>query len=277
MGKVGIANRIEQSGMESDAFSASFRLGGLYDTRVGSTFSGTTNADEADSGLAASLSAGWQFPSTGPVGFRLDYGAYGAFYQDYNEYNFIDQTISFEPQYDAGQLIYSLPMGYGFVLEDNSSDMSRYSISPTLTWLPTSSKDHAISVFGSFFKINDLDDVRVDGVVIDGMVNDNVTLDEDGTGVGAGCAYMMFFKNKSRIRLSLDYQHVTYDSDLRYYGMTSKNNRRDDIFTSAIDVQWQITPLLAVYSSYSYVHSSSNATLYDYGRNIVEGGVAIRY
>jgi hypothetical protein len=117
-GPVRSASPLEGGGIENlydhqqggvSPFNAELRLGGLYDSRVGSTSGGSGDADWA---LAAALTAGWQAPLKGHVGVRLDYRGYMDFHQDFHKFNLIDQTLSLEPQYKSGPFIYSLPLSF---------------------------------------------------------------------------------------------------------------------------------------------------------------------
>ncbi len=233
----------------------------MYDSRVGSA-SGGGDAD-SDTAFAATLSAGWQAPIEGDFGLRLDYGGYADFHQDFDEYDVIDQSVSFEPQYTSGQLTYSMPFAFNYALEDGDTDYNKYTISPTLTYLiPQTSQ--AIAVYGI-------------GSIIDDR--DNSSLNEDGEAIGVGCAYVLFFENSSRIRLSLDYQNTEYDARVVDYGTSSvsTDKRDDDSIVAGVDIQYQFTQFLGVYTNYSFIHSSSNVDIYDYGRHIVEAGIALKY
>jgi len=104
-------------------------------------------------------------------------------------------------------------------------------------------------------------------------------LDEDADALGIGCAYVLFFKNSSRVRLSLDYQNTEYDARVIDYNTTSVSNskRDDDTLVAGLDIQYQFTEIFGIYANYSYIHSSSNVSIYDYNRNIIEGGIAFKY
>ena len=154
---------------------------------------------DEDMALTAALTAGWQAPLKGNVGLRLDYRGYMDFHQDFHEYNLIDQTLSLEPQYKAGQFIFSLPLSFNLTMEDGEHDYNRYAVSPTLTYLIPDTRQ-AVSVYGIGARIDDRDK--------------NQFFDEDGVTLGGGCAYLYIFENKSRVRLSLNYQQTTYDNAL---------------------------------------------------------------
>jgi len=262
---------------DSKAIYAGLRLGGLYDSRVGSS-SGGGDAD-GDSAFAATLSAGWQAPLEGDFGFRLDYGGYADFHQDFDEYDVIDQSLSIEPQYTSGQLTYSLPVAFNYALEDGDTDYNKYTASPTLTYLiPETSQ--AVAVYGIGSIIADRDNPMLDpngNIMFD--QNGDTILDEDALSIGVGCAYVLFFDNSSRIRLSIDYQHTTYDALVVDYGTTSvsTDEREDDSLVAGIDIQYQFTKYIGIYTNYSFIHSNSNVDLYEYDRNIVEAGIAFKY
>lgn len=252
---------MEQMKSDSKPFYAGLRFGGLYDSRVGSSSGGS--GDDSDTAFAATLSAGWQAPIEGDFGLRLDYGGYADFHQDFSEYDVIDQSVSFEPQYTHGQLTYSMPFAFNYALEDGDTDYNKYTVSPTLTYLiPETSQ--AVAFYGI-------------GSIIDDR--DNNPLDEDADAIGGGCAYIMFFKNSSRVRLSVDYQNTKYDARVIDYNTTSvsTDKRDDDILVAGVDVQYQFTEILGIYTNYSFIHSSSNVDIYDYNRNIIEGGIALKY
>ena len=261
MGKGGIENRVEQMKTDAKSYYVGLRLGGLYDSRVGSASEGEDAG--SDTAFAATLSAGWQAPLTGDFGIRLDYGGYADFHQDFDEYDVIDQSISVEPQYTMGQLTYSLPVAFNYAMEDGETDYNKYTASPTLTYL-FSENEQAIALYaiGSIF-----DD------------RDNIVLDEDAEALGAGCAYLLFFKNSSRIRLSLDYQHSIYDAQVIDYQTlsVSRDEREDDLIVAGLDIQYQFTEIFGVYTNYSFIHSNSNVDLYEYDRHMVEAGIAFKF
>lgn len=237
------------------------RLGGLYDSKVGSASGGGDS--NSDTGFAATFAAGWQAPIEGDFGFRIDCGGYMDFHQDFDEYDVVDLSISFEPQYASGQLIYSMPVAFNYAMEDDDPDYNKYSVSPTLTYLiPKTSQ--AISFYGI-------------GTIIDDR--DNFVFDEDGDALGVGCAYILFFENSSRIRLSLDYQHTKYDALVIDYNTlsVSTDKREDDSIVAGVDIQYQFNKFFGIYTNYSFIHSNSNVDLYEYDRNIVEAGVAFKY
>lgn len=262
-------NRVAQQQTDASPFNADFRIGGLYDSRVGATSSEDLTSTREDSGTALVLTAnaGWQAPYEGDTGLRLDYSGYADFHQvkgkNLDQFDVIDQSLSLEPQYKNGQFVWSLPIIYNFVMEAGIEDYVRYGVSPTLTYLiPTTSQ--ALAVNGVFMRINDRDDVE--------------DLDEDGESFGGGCAYLYFFENKSRIKLSLDYQHTAYDERVtKYESSFSNDDRKDKTLTAGIDAQFQITTHVGLYTNYSFIHSNSNVSQYEYDRHVVEGGVAFKF
>jgi hypothetical protein len=263
-----IENKMMQLQKNASPFSASLRMGYLYDTRVGATSSDITGISAAnnhgDSAVATTLNAGYQMPSEDEFGLRFDYGGYADLHQDYREFDMIDQSVSVEPQYTSGNLIYSLPLAYNYVLQDNKSDYYRYVASPTATYvLPF--PNQAIAVNAMAAKIIDIDNIK--------------ELNEDGVTIGAGCAYLIFFEQSSRIRLSLDYQHTEYDAKLVDYAMgsVSQSHREDNILSANLDLQYNFTSHAGLFTSYTYAHSNSNIDVYEYDRSIIEGGIALRY
>jgi len=262
VGKGGIENRMQQQQADVSPYNAEFRIGGLYDSRVGSASGGED--EDADRAMAAMLTAGWQAPLTGDVGLRLDYSGYMDFHQDFGEYDVIDQSLSLEPQYTAGPFIYSLPLSINVVLEAGEDDYVRYSVSPTLTYLIPDTRQ-AVALYGIGAQIDDRDKNR--------------TLDEDGETLGVGCAYLYAFENKSRVRLSLDYQNTIYDARVVDYGTasTSRDERADNAIVAGLDILFQITGHFGLYINYAFIHSNSNVALYEYDRHVLAGGVSLKF
>ena len=261
MGKGGIENRMTQRQINVSPFSADLRIGGLYDSRVGSASGG--GGEDSDIALAATLNAGWQAPLEGDVGLRMDYNSYADLHQDFDEYDVIDQSISLEPQYNDGPFVHSLPITFNYAMEAGKRDYQRYSVAPTLTYLvPETSQ--AVALYGIGALIDDRDDVDTD---------------EDGESIGGGCAYLYFFQNKSRVRLSLDYQHTDYDARLFDYDMNPlhTDKRTDKIMSAGLDILFQLTSHFGLYTNYSFLHTTSNVEEYEYNRHLVEGGVALKF
>lgn len=262
MGKGGIENRMTQRQGDVSAFNADLRIGGLYDSRVGSMSGG--GDEDSDTALALTLNAGWQAPLEGDVGFRADYSGYTDFHQDFDEYDVIDQSISLEPQYNDGPFVHSLPIAFNYAMEDGETDYLRYSVAPTVTYFfPETS--YAVALYGMGALIDDRDDISA--------------LDEDGESLGGGCAYLYFFKNKSRVRLSLDYQHTEYDARLLDYDMNPMHTdkRSDNAVVAGLDLVFQLTSHFGIYTNYSFIHSNSNVDRYEYDRHVVEGGLSLRF
>jgi hypothetical protein len=258
----GIENLYEQQQDSVSPFNAELRLGGLYDSRVGSTSGGGGNADWA---MAAGLTAGWQVPLKGNVGLRLDYRGYMDFHQDFREYNLIDQTLSLEPQYKAGQFIFSLPLSFNLTMENGEHDYNRYAVSPTLTYLIPDTRQ-AVSVYGIHARIDDRDK--------------NQLFDEDGITWGTGFAYLYIFENKSRVRLSLNYQQTTYDNVLvSDYPPTSwsLDKRKDEAIAAGLDFLLPITDHFGLYINYAFIHSHSNVDMYKYDRYLAGVGVELKF
>jgi hypothetical protein len=263
VGKAGIENRVNQLKSGENPFNASLRLGGLYDSRVGAASSVRTNGQE-DTALAATLSTGYQFQTEGKLGLRADYIAYSDFYDDYNEFNVVDQTGSFEPQYEISEnLLFSLPLTYNYVLEDYETDSDRYSILPTITYY-ISQLNQAVAVSGTFSTLNDRDDISTD---------------EDGDSTGIGAAYMFSLMKNCLVKISVDYMNTEYDARLVDYmtGSTSQKHRDDDTTSANLDIQYNFTPNFGIFTSYTYIHAESNVKVYDYDRDIIGAGVLLRY
>jgi hypothetical protein len=263
VGKAGIENRVNQLRSGGKALSASLRLGGLYDSRVGAASSVSAGGKE-DMALAGTFNTGYQFQSEGKMGLRMDYIGYADFYEDYNEFNVIDQTGSFEPQYEISEnLLFSLPVTYNYVLEDYETDSDRYSILPTITYY-ISRLNQAVAVNGTFSTINDRDDISTN---------------EDGDSSGFGLAYMFFIEKNTMIRVSADYMNTEYDARLVDYmtGSSSLDHRDDDILSTNLDIQYNFTPNAGIFATYTYIKTDSNVKVYDYDRNIIGGGFLLRY
>lgn len=243
-------------------FYASLRVGGVYDSRVGST-SGD-DGEEGDRALAVTLYTGWQVPLAGAFGISFDYGGYADFHDDFDEYDVIDQNFSVVPQWTKDQFTFSMPLIFNYAMEGGDANYNRYTVLPTVTYLIPQTKQ-AVAVYG----IGSITDDR----------DDDKTLDEDGKTYGCGCAYLYFFENKSRIRLSLDYQNTKYDARVVDYGTgsVSAENREDDNIVAGLDIQYQLNKYNAIYCSYSYIHSNSNIDIYEYDRNIIKVGIAFKY
>jgi hypothetical protein len=257
----GIENLYDQQQDSASPFNAELRLGGLYDSRVGSTSGG---GDDEDMALTTALTAGWQAPLKGNAGLRLDYRGYMDFHQDFREYDLIDQTLSLEPQYKAGQFIYSLPLSFNLTMEDGEHDYNMYAVSPTITYLIPDTRQ-AVSFYGIGAQIDD---------------RDKNSFDEDGITLGGGCAYLYFFENKSRVRLSLNYQHTTYDNAIVLDYPTaslSSDKRKDDAIVAGLDILLHITDHFGLYINYAFIHSNSNVDLYEYDRHLVGGGVELKF
>lgn len=261
IGAGGIEYLVQQQQADVSPFNAELRLGGLYDSRVGST---SGSKEDADNALVARLSAGWQAPLKGAFGLRLDYRGFTDFYEDYREYNVIDQSLSVEPQYKTGRLIFSLPLSFNITLEDGRHDYNRYAVSPTFTYLIPDTKQ-ALAIYGIAAQVDDKDR--------------NDWLDEDGKTFGGGLAYLYYFANKSRVRLSLDYQHTTYDSYVWQYASTMdfSDKRESDVLVAGLDILFQITEHVGLYADYAFVHSNANVGLFEYDRHLVEGGLAVKF
>jgi len=243
-------------------FNAELRMGGLYDSRVAAT-SGFSGNEDSDTALVARLKAGWQAPLTGNVGLRLDYRGNMDFHKDFNEFNMIDQSLSLEPQYWAGQFIFSLPLSFNLTMMDGEHDYNRYAVSPTLAYLIPNTRQ-AVAIYGIYAQIDDRDKDEY--------------MDEDGVTLGGGCAYLYYFENKSRVRLSLDYQHTTYDALVWQYGTSpSMDKRNNDAIVAGLDILFQITEHFGLYVNYAFVHSTSNVAFYEYNRHLVEGGLALKF
>jgi hypothetical protein len=85
--------------------------------------------------------------------------------------------------------------------------------------------------------------------------------------------------------LSADYQLAEYDATVANYIQAinnvethyPQNKREDDILLANVDILFPLNSFLSLYSSYSYIRTNSNVDLYEYDRNLIEGGVMLRY
>lgn len=249
---------------DGSPLSLSLRTGALYDTRVGgsSTTDGTDGKDESDSALAVSFDARYRIPVTQKFGFQLGYSGYADFHDDYDQYDVVDQNLFLENQWQSGNSLYSLILGYNFVREDGSSDYQRWVVSPVYTRL-FPEKRQAFELYGSFASIND---------------DDDFIQDEDGKTYGGGCAYLFLLESQIRLRFSLDYFYTVYDAtEIDYVFDGSGASRRDKSLAAGADIYFPVKSFMGLYLNYTYINTESNVSYYDYDRNIVEGGLAFQY
>ena len=262
LGYSGIENLYDQQQESVSPFNAELRLGGLYDSRVGST---SGQSGDEDWALAAAMTAGWQAPLKGNAGLRLDYRGYADFHQKFHEFNLIDQTISLEPQYKAGRFIFSLPLSFNLTMQNGEHNYNRYAVSPTLTYLIPDTRQ-AVSIYGIGARIDD---------------KDKNFLDEDGVTWGGGFAYLYAFENKSRLRLTLNYLQTNYDNALVFYypntSGSSLDKRKDEAVVAGLDILLPITDHFGLYINYAFIHSSSNVDLYKYDRHLAGVGVELKF
>ncbi len=253
-----------QAGTQDEPVTAMLRIGGKYDTNVEVTYDELQDSSEEKEDLAGvvSLVAAVQPQTTGNFGFRADYGAYADFFQDLNDYNVFEQTISLEPYLKTGAFVYSLPLRYTLAVQDQTTDYHRLSLAPTLNYTLPGARQ-AVEVYGLVSHINDEDDYAVD---------------EDAVSAGGGIAFMLFPGDRSYVRLSGEYQNTVYDAEVRDYGAGDNTDERsDNILTASLAVNRQLLPALDVYGVYSYIDTRSNCSIYDYERHIFEAGVAINF
>lgn len=239
------------------------RIGGKYDTNVEVEYDDIEGStDNEDTAAVVNLMAGWAADLGGGFGFRADYGVYADFHQDLDEYNVIEQLLAVEPSLKKGALIYSLPVKYTFAMEDQETDYHRISLQPTLTYEIPGLRQ-AIEAYGVISQINDDDDFAVD---------------EDALAGGAGLGYIIFSQNRSYIRLSAEYQNTNYDAAVVDYGTsTNTDDRSDNILSGNLELNYQLRSHMDLYSTYSYIHTNSNVSIYDYDRHIVEAGVSFSF
>ena len=240
------------------------RIGGKYDTNVEVEYLDTEDTqDNEDTAAVVSFMAGWAPKMSGDFGFRADYGVYADFHEDLDEYDVIEQLFSVEPSLTKGRLTYSLPVRYTFAMEDEETDYHRIALYPTLTYkIPD--HQHAVEAYGFISHINDDDDYEVD---------------EDAIAGGIGVGYIVFSDNRSFMRFSGEYQEIEYDAACAEYETDSTNldDRNDGVLSLSVELNYQLLSHLDVYSTYSFLHTNSNVSIYDYNRHIVEAGLSLSF
>jgi hypothetical protein len=240
-----------------------FRVGAKYDSNVEVEYDDVRDRSEEkeDGAGVVSLMAGYQPEYEGAFGFRADYGAYADFHQDLDQYNVFEQMFSVEPQLRSGGFIYSLPLRYVFALEDAVADYHRLTLSPTVTY--RLGDRQAVEAYGLVSRISDEDAYEVD---------------EDAVGYGGGIGFLLFSENRSYLRISGEYRNTVYDAEVADYGAEpDTDEREDDIFSASIELNYQLLKALDAYSNYTYIRTSSNCSLYDEDRHIIEGGIALNF
>lgn len=253
---------MDQISGTNQPLSVEFRAGGLYDTRVGVEYTGSDNGrDISDKGLALHLNADWRRPVTDDFSFRLGYEGVASIYKDLNKYDVADQTATLEAQWARGRFLFSLPVGYNYVLEDGHYDSYRITLTPTWALLLAENRQ-ALAVYG----------------ILAGIRDENRAFpDEDGAGTGVGCAYVFQRPESFRVSLSLAYQVTAYDAAAAdYESGTSGESRRDKAAIANTGLYFPLSSRLGLYADYVFMHNNSNVPMYDYNRHIVEGGVAVR-
>jgi len=241
------------------------RIGGKYDSNVEVEYYDDTQGtqDNEDTAAVASLMVAWAPEMPGDFGLRTNYGVYADFHQDLDEYNVIEQLFSIEPSLKKGGLTYSLPIRYTFAMEDQETDYHRFSLYPTLTYkIPN--RLHAVEAYGFISQINDDDDYDID---------------EDAIGAGVGIGYVIFSDSRSYIRISGEYQNTTYDAACVDYetGDRSIDDRSDNILSANLELNYQLFSHMDAYSNYSFLHTESNVSIYDYDRHILEAGISFSF
>ena len=91
---------------------------------------------------------------------------------------------------------------------------------------------------------------------------------------------MYTFENKSRVRLSLNYQHTAYDALVwQYLTPTSdySEKRKDEAIVAGLDILLPITDHFGLYINYTFIHANSNVGLYEYDRHLAGVGVELKF
>ena len=149
-------------------------------------------------------------------------------------------------------------------MEDEETDYSRYIISPTFTLL-LPELSHAVGLNGIISRIDD---------------RDNFYDDEDADLIGGGLTYLAMFGNKVSLKISIEYQNVSYDAEVVDYESDADEahkDRRDELIAAALDLEIPVYKQVGFFAGYTYIHSSSNVEVYEYDRNLIESGVTIRF
>ncbi len=197
-------------------------------------------------------------------GLRIDYGAYADFHSDLDEYDVIDQSITFEPQWRINSFLCSLPIRYTYAMQDNNSDYHRFSISPTLT-VKIPNVNNAVEIYGIIAGTNDVDTFT--------------DFDEDSHSRGGGVGYVFFSKNRTYFRMLGDYRHIYFDEKVRTYDGTSNStgNRHDSIISVTAEHNIQINNYADIFINYTYMHTKSNVSFYDYDRFVIGSGISLNF
>ena len=90
----------------------------------------------------------------------------------------------------------------------------------------------------------------------------------------------IYFENKSRVRLSLNYQQTNYINALVWqYTSTSdfSDKRKDEAIVAGLDILLHITDHFGLYINYAFIHSNSNVNLYEYDRHLAGVGVELKF
>lgn len=196
--------------------------------------------------------------------FRADYGAYADFHSDLDEYDVIDQSLTFEPQWRNDSFVYSLPIRYHYAIQDSDPDYHRFSISPTITFkIPNI--NNAVEVYGILACTNDVDNFT--------------DFDEDSHSRGGGVGYVIFAKNRTYFRVLGDYRHIYFDEKVITYEYTPNfsEKRHDSILSLTAEHNIQINNYADFFINYTYIHTNSNVSFYDYDRNIIEAGMSLNF
>lgn len=255
-----IASRIDQLRGEERLLNASMDIGGLFDTHPGATY----GTGERDTGLALKAGLGYQLPLDGKFGFRLDYSGYADFYRDLSEFDLQDHQLSIEPQFTSNQLVCSLQLGGARRFENGRHDADRIIISPAVTRL-LDSGSKAIVFYGHAARIEDKDDDAI--------------LNEDRKTIGAGLSYFFTSGESGSALVSVGYAKADFEALIREYDPEAESNdRRSDRAASAsINILSRTAPHVGFYAGYAYIHNSSNMSVFDYQRHILEAGISLFY
>jgi hypothetical protein len=249
---------MDQINENAGPLSMNLRIGGLYDSKV--VTDEIDDQNSADEGLSLNLDAGWQKSVTRSFGFRLRYNNHSVFYNDLDEYDLIDQAATLEGQWVTGRFIFSIPVGYNYILEDGHSDSRRITLTPTCMMLFAEGRQ-AVVIYGVYADIED---------------KDGIVPDEGGISSGGGLAYVFQREDKMRLSLSLAYQSTKYDSAiLDYDACALPVNRRDKAAVANAGFYFPLSSRLGLYADYTFLHNNSNVQAYDYDRHIIEGGLAV--
>lgn len=244
-------------------FRLTFRMGGLYDTHVEKAAS-EEGEKVSDAAVSLRLGASYDVIQGPGPGLRLDYSGSARFYRQTDD-ELLDNTLSIVPHYTASSgMMFSLPVSAGYATENGYGDYYRYAVSPSVMYLlPGASQ--AVTVYVSASRINDTDKM--------------IEIDEDGVSTGIGAGWYAMLTDTVQTKFFIDYTRVDYDVPVKEYmpEIEESEKRSDTLVSAGVDIQWQVSGYMGLFSSFTWVRSDSNTPGNDYDRGIWEMGVMFTY